>query len=84
MRYIMIGAPVNKVRTPEILERLMADADVEATVETRHVDPEGLGTFMSEVARDMGVDGLLVTMPHKKAVIPYLSEITEIAMPLEV
>ena len=79
MRYIMIGAPVNKVRTPGVLTRLMAAANVEATVETRHVEPEDLRTFMSEVAQDRSVDGLLITMPHKKAIIPYLARMSQIA-----
>ncbi len=79
MRYIMIGAPVTKVRTPEVLERLMAEVGVEATVETSHVEPDALDGFMSEAVRDRTIDGLMITMPHKKASIAHLARISTTA-----
>lgn len=71
-RYVMIGAPVTTVRTPPLLERHLAARGVAAVVETRHVEAAELAPFVAEVSGDASVDGLLVTMPHKRAIVRHL------------
>lgn len=78
-RYVMIGAPVTAVRTPPLLEAFLAEQGAPARVETRHLDPADLAAFMAAAAADRSVDGLMVTMPHKRAVIPYLAAISRVA-----
>ena len=76
-RYIMIGAPVTSVRTPPLLEAWFASRGVEAEVETRHLDPVDLGPFMKTFRANPDLDGLLVTMPHKKTILAHLDHLTE-------
>ena len=71
-RYIMIGAPVTSVRTPPLLKACLASLGVSAEIEVCHLEPEDLPGFMQDVADDRTVDGLLVTMPHKKAIMPFV------------
>lgn len=78
-RYVMIGAPVTTVRTPPLLQRFLAGLGVDCTVETRHIDADGLDGFMAAVRGDPAVDGLLVTMPHKRAIIAHLHGISAVA-----
>ena len=78
-RYVMIGAPVTSVRTPPMLEAFLEGRGVAASVEVRHVDPDGLADFMGAVRRDPAIDGLLVTMPHKRAIIGHLDGLTAVA-----
>ncbi len=75
----MIGAPVTHVRTPPILEAFLQAEAGGAEVPVRHVGPEGLADFMAGVRDDPGVDGLMVTMPHKRAILPFLDGLSEIA-----
>ncbi|MHA1567667.1 MAG: shikimate dehydrogenase family protein [Alphaproteobacteria bacterium] len=77
--YIMIGAPVSNLRTPRLLEQYFADLGMTARVEVRHLEPGDLDRFMQEIAGDSALDGLLVTMPHKRAVMPYLQAVSSVA-----
>ncbi len=77
--YIMIGAPVTNLRSPPLLERFFADLGVAARVEARHIEPGDLDAFMNAAARGDAFDGLLVTMPHKKTVMPYLQAVSSLA-----
>lgn len=78
-RYLMIGAPVTSVRTPPLLAAFLAEHGVTATVEPRHVEPEALAAVMAAVHADPQIDGLMVTMPHKRAVCRHLDGLTESA-----
>jgi shikimate dehydrogenase len=78
-RYVMIGAPVTTVRTPALLTEYLRGIGVAAEIETRHVDPGDLDAFMSAANADSSIDGLLVTMPHKRTIIPYLENISAVA-----
>lgn len=78
-RYIMIGAPTHNVRSPKLLETHFGERGIAARVETRQVEPGDLDAFMGEAKADRAVDGLLVTMPHKKAVIPHLEAISPVS-----
>lgn len=78
-RYVMIGAPVTTVRTPPLLQRFLAGQGVPCAVEVRHVEPSDLDRFMAEARDDASVDGLLITMPHKRAAIPHLAAMSAVA-----
>jgi shikimate dehydrogenase len=73
-RYIMIGAPVTSVRTPPLLKTFLASLGVSAEIEVCHLQPEDLPCFMQDVTNDRTVDGLLVTMPHKRAIMPFVQK----------
>jgi len=78
-RYVMIGAPVTTVRTPALLTEYLQGLGVAVEIETRHVDPADLDAFMAAANADKSIDGLLVTMPHKRTIIPHLEAISAVA-----
>ena len=78
-RYVMIGAPVTTVRTPALLTEYLRGLGVAVEIETRHVDPGDLDAFMASATADKSIDGLLVTMPHKRNIIPHLEVISHVA-----
>lgn len=78
-RIVMIGAPVTTVRTPPLLEAYFAERGVTATVEPRHLEPDALAAFMAAFRADPGIDGLMVTMPHKRAILPHLDALSSVA-----
>lgn len=78
-RYVMIGAPVTTVRTPALLTEYLQGLGVAVEIETRHVDPADLDAFMASATADTSIDGLLVTMPHKRTIIPHLEAISQVA-----
>lgn len=71
-RYLMIGAPITSVRTPPLLEAYLASLGITAEIAVRHLEPADLPAFMEAIAADRSINGLIVTMPHKKAIMPYL------------
>lgn len=78
-KYMIIGAPITKVRTPPMLEDFLRQRGRDAVVEAWHVEPEGLVAFMDEVTSDTSIGGFVVTMPHKKTIIPYLDHLSRAA-----
>ena len=79
-RYAMIGAPVTTVRTPPLLVSFLAQLGVDAEIETRHVEPQDLANFMQSVSPAATIDGLLVTMPHKNAIMAHLEAVSSVAL----
>jgi shikimate dehydrogenase len=75
-RYLMIGAPVTSVRTPPLLERYFESIGVQATVAVEHVEPGALKTVVAGLRETRDLDGLLVTMPHKRAIAALLDDLT--------
>lgn len=78
-RYVMVGTPVTGVRTPPLLHAHLAERGVTAEIAVRHLEAGELGAFMAEAAADPALDGLLVTMPHKKPITKHLESLTEVA-----
>ncbi len=75
----MIGAPVTNVRTPALLEKRFVRVGIKARVEAQHVEPSDFDGFIRDSKADDSVDGLLVTMPYKKAIIPHLETVSAVA-----
>ncbi|MEM8552707.1 MAG: hypothetical protein AAGF45_10025 [Pseudomonadota bacterium] len=76
-RYVMIGAPITSVRTPPLLEAALEGHGVRAKVDVEHVDAEDLPAFVASIIDDPGISGLMVTMPHKRAIVPMLHALSE-------
>ncbi len=75
----MIGQPVTKVRSPPLLESRFAQVGVDAEVETLDLAPRDLDSFVRSVESDDTIDGLVVTMPHKRALVRRLEALSSTA-----
>ena len=70
--YIMIGAPVTAVRTPPLLLQYQRTIGVASSIDTQHIDTTELAAFMQSIRENDAIDGLLVTMPHKRTILRWL------------
>ncbi len=75
----MIGSPVGGVRTPPLLQDFLAGQGSAEAVTAVDVMPDALAAFMARARADVSVAGLLVTMPHKKTIIPLLDGLSATA-----
>ena len=76
-KFALIGHPLGHSLSPEIHAAIMAAAGLDGTYELLDVAPEDVSSRMPALLRDY--DGFNATIPHKKAVIPHLSGLSEAA-----
>jgi shikimate dehydrogenase len=77
--YGIVGDPISHVRTPEVFNELFAQNGSDAVVVPIHVAAEGLAAMLAafRVMRNLG--GVIVTVPHKTAVVALCDELGEAA-----
>ena len=76
-RFLLIGHPLGHSLSPEIHAAIMAAAGIEGTYDLLDVSPEDLPARMPALLREC--DGFNATIPHKKAVIPFLGSLSDAA-----
>lgn len=77
--YGIIADPVGHVRTPEVMNAYFADHDADAVLVPLHVAPDVLDTAWSGLRCLQNLGGLIVTVPHKSAVLDLSDEVGEAA-----
>ncbi len=70
----VIGDPITRTKSPQIHKALADLAGIDVCYEAVRVKKEELADFFSRVKQE-SIDGFNITIPHKSAVIPYLTEI---------
>lgn len=76
-RFALIGHPLGHSLSPEIHAAIMAATGLDGSYELLDVAPADVASRMPALLRDY--DGFNATIPHKKAVIPHLSGMSEAA-----
>ena len=76
-KFALIGHPLGHSLSPEIHAAIMAAAGIEGTYDLLDVAPEDLPARMPALLRNY--DGFNATIPHKKAVIPFLGSLSDAA-----
>ena len=77
----VIGSPVRHSRSPVLANAAFADLGLDWAMVALEV-AEGDAVAAIEAVRVLGLGGLMVTMPHKAAVIPALDSLTPAAQAL--
>jgi shikimate dehydrogenase len=75
--YAVIGDPVAQVLAPELMNRLFADKGIDAVVVPVQVSAERLGAIVEGLKSMGNCDGILVTIPHKFAVVQMVERQSE-------
>lgn len=70
-RHGLLGYPLGHSLSPLIHESLMAAAGIKGTYELIEIAPENLEANMPKLFNEF--DGFNITIPHKEAVIPFLT-----------
>ena len=74
-----MGQPIAQVRAPMVFNKLFADAGLDARMVAFQVGPENLKSTLDGLYHMANLDGLIVTVPHKIAILPLLAELAPMA-----
>lgn len=74
--YAVIGDPIEHSRSPELYAPMFEKAGIDADFLRLRVAKEALSDIRG-IAKQHGLSGFAVTMPHKKAILPLLDAIDD-------
>lgn len=77
--FVIIGDPVAQVKAPPVFNRLFAAAGRNAVMVPIAIPTAGFERIFPALLEVPNLDGVVVTIPHKSAVIPYLADVGETA-----
>jgi len=74
-KYFVIGNPINHSLSPKLHNYWLKENNIEAIYDKKKIEEKNLQTIISEV-KEKKINGINVTVPFKKAVIPYLDKLS--------
>ena len=74
-KFFVIGSPIKHSLSPELHNYWIKNNNINAIYEKQKLNEDQLEQFISQV-RENKIDGINVTVPFKKTVIPYLDELS--------
>ena len=74
-KFLVIGNPIEHSLSPELHNYWFKNNNIDAIYEKQKLNEEQLEQFILQV-KDNKIDGINVTVPFKKTVIPYLDELS--------
>ena len=74
-KYLVIGNPIEHSLSPKLHNHWLKENNIEAIYDKKKLNENELKSIISEV-KDEKINGINVTIPFKKAVIPFLDELT--------
>jgi len=77
--YVLLGDPLDKARSPEYYNAAFAARGIDAVLVPMEVAPAGFDALVRALKTVRNLDGLIVTMPHKQAVLAHLDRLGEAA-----
>ena len=81
-KYLVIGNPINHSLSPKLHNKWFKTTEIEAVYDKKKIEEKDLREIINEVKNEK-IDGINVTVPFKKAVIPFLDELTPEARKVE-
>jgi len=66
--FVHIGHPIAQVQAPRLMNRLLAERQVDAVMVAIDVPPDRLSATVAGLQNIANLDGILVTVPHKIAI----------------
>src|SRR5210317_1786516 len=74
-KFLVIGNPIDHSLSPELHNYWIKKNSINAIYEKQKLNEDQLEQYISKV-RDKKIDGINVTVPFKKTIIPYLDELS--------
>ena len=74
-KFLVIGNPIEHSLSPELHNYWIKKNNIDAIYEKQKLNDDQLEQYISKV-KDKTIDGINVTIPFKKTIIPYLDEIS--------
>jgi shikimate dehydrogenase len=75
----ILADPIAQVKTPQMLNALMAERGFDGVLVPFWVAPDGLADLVAGMKACRSLGGLIVTVPHKTAVLALCDEISDVA-----
>ncbi len=75
-KYFVIGNPIDHSLSPKLHNYWFKENKIDAIYDKRKIDEKDLLTIISEV-KEKKTEGINVTVPFKKSVIPYLDKLSQ-------
>ncbi len=74
-KYFVIGNPIDHSLSPKLHNYWLKENKIDATYDKIKIDERGLKIIISKI-KERKINGINVTVPFKKAVIPYLDRLS--------
>ena len=74
-KYFVIGNPINHSLSPKLHNYWLKDNNIDAIYDKKKIEEKNLQSIISEV-KEKKINGINVTVPFKRAVIPYLDKLS--------
>ncbi len=74
-KYFVIGNPINHSLSPKLQNYWLKENNIDAIYDKKKIEEKNLQTIISEV-KEKKINGINVTVPFKKVVIPYLDKLS--------
>jgi len=77
-KYLVIGNPIKHSLSPKLHNHWIKENNINAVYDKKQLNKTDIEGIISEV-KDGKIDGINVTVPFKKSVIPFLDQLTTLA-----
>jgi len=77
-KYLVIGNPIEHSLSPKLHNHWIKKNNIDAVYDKKQLNETDIEGIISEV-KNGKIDGINVTVPFKKSVIPFLDELTQLA-----
>ena len=77
-KYLVIGNPIDHSLSPKLHNYWIKENNIDAIYDKALLNKDDIKSTIQEVANGK-IDGINVTLPFKKAVIPFMDELTPTA-----
>ena len=77
-KYIVIGNPIKHSLSPKLHNHWISENNIDAIYDKKQLNENDIEAIINEVKNDK-INGINVTIPFKKSIIPYLDQLTLIA-----
>ena len=74
-KYFVIGNPINHSLSPKLHNYWLKENKIDAIYDKKKIEEKNLQTIISEV-KEKKINGINVTVPFKKTVIPFLDKLS--------
>ena len=74
-KYFVIGNPINHSLSPKLHNYWLKENNIDAIYDKKKIEEKNLQTIISDV-KEKKINGINVTVPFKKLVIPYLDKLS--------
>ncbi len=74
-KYFVIGNPINHSLSPKLHNYWLKENNIDAIYDKKKIEEKNLQTIISEV-KEKKINGINVTVPFKRSVIPYLDRLS--------